>query len=106
VRTGYCDPDCTAAHRILADSSGRASSSVVVGAPCDECGVVVIAGAYDTRTPLSFAPIQQPGYDTRRLAIGLGVAAVLLATAWRIITAVDWRPPSEAETPDLDAAEI
>ena len=27
-------------------------------------------------------------------------------TAWRISAAIDWRPPSEADTPDLDAAEL
>jgi hypothetical protein len=106
VRVSYCDPDCTATQRLLADSSGRVSSSVVAGAPCDGCGIAVIAGPYDERTPLSFAPVPQPGYDTRRLAIGLVVAAALLAAAWRIVTTVDWRPPSEADTPDLDAAEL
>jgi hypothetical protein len=55
---------------------------------------------------VSFAPLLTPGYDARRLAIGLVVAAVLLAAAWRIVAAVDWRPPSEADTPDLDMAEL
>jgi hypothetical protein len=106
VRVGYCDPECTAATRIVADGSGRASHTVVAGAPCDECGVAVIAGPHETFIPVSFSPLVTPGYDPRRLAIGLVVAAVLLATAWRIVTAVDWRPPSEADTPDLDMAEL
>jgi hypothetical protein len=106
VRIGYCNPECTATTRVVADSSGRASENVVAGAPCDECGVAVIAGAHETFTPVSFAPLQVPGYDAHRLAIGLAVAAVLLATAWRIVTAVDWHPPSEADTPDLDMAEL
>ena len=106
VRVGYCDPECTAATRVVADSSGRASDTVVAGAPCEECGVAVIAGPHETMTPVSFAPLPVPGYDARRLAIGLVVAAVLLATAWRIVTAVDWSPPSEADTPDLDMAEL
>ena len=78
----------------------------MVGSPCDGCGVAVIAGAYDTLTPVAIAPPPLPGYDARRLAIGLAVAAALLATAWRIIAAIDWRPPSEADTPDLDMAEL
>jgi hypothetical protein len=106
VRIGYCDPECTAATRVVADSSGRASDTVIASAPCDECGVAVIAGPHATLTPVSFAPLLTPGYDARRLAIGLVVAAVLLAAAWRIVAAVDWRPPSEADTPDLDMAEL
>ncbi len=106
VRVGYCNPECTAATRVVADSSGRASDTVVASAPCDECGVAVIAGPHETLIPVSFAPLPRPGYDARRLAIGLVVAAVLVAMAWRIVTAVDWRPPSEADTPDLDMAEL
>jgi hypothetical protein len=106
VRVGYCHPECTAAQRVVADSSGRASSTVVAGAPCDECGVAVIAGPHETLIPVSFAPPERPGYDTRRLAVGLVVAAALLVAAWRIVIAVDWRPPSEADTPDLDIAEL
>jgi len=26
--------------------------------------------------------------------------------AWRIVVTVDWSPPSEAATPDLDTAEL
>ncbi len=106
VRVGYCEPECSAAKQIIADGSGRAGGTLVAGAPCDECGVAVIAGPHETLTPLSFAPPQVPGYDARRLAIGLVVAAVLLVAAWRIVIAVDWRPPSEADTPDLDMVEL
>ena len=107
VRVSYCNPECTTSNRIVADNSGRASSTVVVvGSPCDGCGVAVTAGAYDTLTPVAIATPPLPGYDARRLAIGLAVAAALLATAWRIVAAIDWRPPSEADTPDLDMAEL
>lgn len=106
VRVGYCNPECAAATRIVADSSGRVSSTVVAGAPCDECGIAVIAGPHETLTHLSFAPQPMPGYNVRRLAIGLVVAAALLAMAWRVVTVVDWRPPSEADAPDLDMAEL
>jgi hypothetical protein len=66
----------------------------------------VIAGPHETFTSVSFAPLPMPRYDGLRMAIGLVVAAVLLFTAWRIVIAVDWRPPSEADTPDLDLVEL
>ncbi|MBA3983423.1 MAG: hypothetical protein H0X61_07775 [Acidimicrobiia bacterium] len=55
---------------------------------------------------MPFAPPPQPGYDASRLTVGLLVGAALLVAAWRIVAAVDWSPPSEAATPDLDAAEL
>ena len=106
VRIGYCDPECTRSTRIMADMTGRASTTVVVGAPCDRCGVAVIGSTHDTLTPVPFAPPERPDYDERRLTLGLLLAAALLATAWRIVAAIDWRPPSEADTPDLDAAQL
>ena len=77
-----------------------------VGAPCDTCGVAVIGSAHDALTPVPFAPPERPDYDERRLMLGLAIAAALLVTAWRIVATIDWRPPSEADTPDLDAAEL
>ena len=106
VQVGYCDPECGTPTRVVADSHGRATSTVIVGAPCDRCGVAVIGGAHDTLTAVEFAPPPQPGYDARRLTIGLLVAAALLVAAWRIVATIDWRPPSEAATPDLDLAEL
>jgi hypothetical protein len=66
----------------------------------------VIGSTHDTLTPVPFAPPPRPDYDERRLTLGLLLAAALLATAWRIVAAIDWRPPSEADTPDLDAAQL
>ena len=79
---------------------------MVVGAPCDRCGIAVIGSAHDTLTPVPFAPPPRPDYDDRRLTLGLLVAAALLVAAWRIVATIDWRPPSEADTPDLDAVEL
>ena len=106
VRIGYCNPECASATLVVADSRGHANSTVVVGAPCGTCGIAVIGSAHDTLAPVPFAPALQPSYHPRRLAIGLLLAAALLAAAWRISAAIDWRPPSEADTPDLDAAEL
>jgi hypothetical protein len=106
VRIGYCDPECATSSRVVADPLGDATSTVVVGAPCARCGVAVIGSAHDTLTPVPFAPPERPDYDQRRLTLGLVLAAALLAAAWRIVTAIDWHPPSEADTPDLDAAQL
>ena len=53
-----------------------------------------------------FAPPPRADYDARRLTLGLLVAAGFLVAAWRIVATIDWRPPSEADTPDLDLAEL
>jgi hypothetical protein len=106
VRIGYCDPDCAGSTRIVADPAGRATVSVPVGEPCETCGIAVIGSAHDVLNPVPFAPPERPDYDERRLVFGLAIAAALLLTAWRIVATIDWRPPSEADTPDLDAAEL
>jgi hypothetical protein len=106
VQVGYCDPECANATRVVSDARGQATATVIVGSPCARCGVAVIGSAHDTLTPVPFAPPRRADYDARRLTIGLLVAAGLLLAAWRIVTRIDWRPPSEADTPDLDLAEL
>jgi hypothetical protein len=41
-------------------------------------------------------------YDPLRLAAGLGLAVLLLVVALWLVRTTDWRPPSEADTPELD----
>jgi len=106
VQVGYCSPGCSQFNRVVADPLGLATTSVVIEADCARCGIAVIGGAYDSLTAVPFAPPPQPGYDASRLTVGLLVGAALLVAAWRIVAAVDWSPPSEAATPDLDAAEL
>ena len=106
VQVGYCDPDCATATRVVADAGGQATSTVTVGSPCGRCGVAVIGSAHETLTPVPFAPAPRADYDARRLTLGLLAAAGLLVAAWRIVATIDWRPPSEADTPDLDVAEL
>ncbi len=43
-------------------------------------------------------------YDIGRLIAGLGLAAVLLGVAVWLVHATDWRPPTEADAPELDRA--
>ncbi len=106
VQVGYCGPGCDHLTRVVADPLGQATAKVVIGADCLRCGIAVIGGAHDSLTSVPFAPRPQPGYDTGRLTTGLLVAAALLVAAWRVVATVDWRPPSEAATPDMDAAEL
>ena len=106
VQVGYCDPECATPTRVVADVRGQATSIVTVGAPCGRCGVAVIGSAHDTLTAVTFAPPPRADYDARRLMPGLLVAGGLLVAAWRIVFTIDWRPPSEADTPDLDLAEL
>ncbi|MDQ3738004.1 MAG: hypothetical protein M3337_02405 [Actinomycetota bacterium] len=106
VQVGYCEPGCGNFTRVGADPLGLATTSVTIGANCERCGIAVIGGVHDSLTAMPFAPPPQPGYDTSRLTMGLLIAAALLITAWRIVATVDWRPPSEAATPDLDAVEL
>ena len=105
-RSGTASPECGRFTRAVADPQGRATTSVVIGPDCERCGIAVIGGSQASLTGVEFAPSPQPGYETRRLTIGLLVAAALLVVAWRIVASVDWRPPSEAATPDLDAVEL
>ncbi len=106
VQVGYCGPDCGRFTDVVADADGRATTTVVVGTDCERCGIAVIGGPHDSLVPVPFAPPPQPRYDGRRLATGLLVAAALLLAAWRIVIGVDWSPPSEAATPDMDAVEL
>jgi len=106
VQVGYCDPGCDVFSLVIADHLGRATTSVIIGADCERCGIAVIGGAHDSLTAVTFAPLPEPGYRASRLTIGLLVGAAFLLVAWRIVTVVDWSPPSEAATPDLDAAEL
>ena len=106
VRIGYCDPECATARVAAADAQGRLAAAVVIGPDCARCGIAVVGSAHDTLVQVPFAAPPEPGYDTGRVAIGLLVAAVLLVAAWRIVVTVDWRPPSEAATPELDAFEL
>lgn len=106
VGISYCDPRCADRTSVAADDLGHATTTVQVGGRCPCCGIAVLAGVTETFVTLRFAPTPTPHYHPTRLAGGLAAAAVLLILAWLIIVTTDWRPPSEAATPDLDAADL
>jgi hypothetical protein len=97
---------------------GRASASFPVRAgsvgsgrhPCQRgrlCAVAVITsdGAVRTRfAPITFSAGRGASYDASRLALGLLAATALAGLATWLVRTTDWRAPSEAATPELDAA--
>lgn len=96
---------------------GRASATFpvrtgAVGAgrhPCRRgasCAVTVTGVDGPVRAPfvpISFSAGRGAAYDPVRLAAGLGTAAVLAALATWLVRSTDWREPTEAATPELDA---
>ncbi len=99
----FCALRCYERIMVTADDVGLATASVVIGGRCSECGIRVVSGQYDTSIDVTFTPLPSPSRSPGRVVIGLLLAATLLAIAWRTIATHDWRPPSEAATPEFDA---
>lgn len=79
------------------------------GLPCGDfpCAFVVTTDSGFVVVPLvpvSFTDLPGASYDTTRLVGGLLVAPALLLAAWVLVRTTDWRKPSEADTPAMDAA--
>jgi len=91
--------------RIEPGSVGAASASCTRGS---DCGIAVASRDVFTRAPvvpISFAGRAGAAYDPSRLALGLGIAAVLIAIAAWLILRTDWSPVGEAAAPEIDDAE-
>ena len=102
ARVAFCAEECGGETRVVAGDDGTATANIAVGERCGDCGVVVVSGATIQRVDVRFTSLPSPGYDAARLVAGLGLAAVFLLLAWRIVRGVDWRPPSEADAPELE----
>jgi ABC-type Fe3+/spermidine/putrescine transport system ATPase subunit len=103
---------------LIVGADGRASASFPVRAgsvgsghhPCQrgrECALAVITADGAVRgpvVPITFSAGRGASYHGGQLAIGLLVAAALAAMACQLLRTTDWREPSEAATPELDAA--
>ena len=100
-----CEPeaealrDCVPVERLTADRFGRAalaadghpaSASLIV---VDESGIALTDPLVVPRRAADVAI----HLDPRRLAVGSGVAAILLLVAIQLVRTTDWRVPSEAE---------
>jgi hypothetical protein len=101
--------------RVGPDGRGATSLTMRVGEVGTEgvvcrhgstCGVSVTGTGAPTRArvaPVSFAA-PAADYDPARVALALGAAGVLLGLAAWLTRRTDWSPPTEADTPGLDAA--
>ena len=112
------EPGPTARLRVGSDGSGRTRLVIEPGAvgtkgvSCfrgDDCGVSVASETVFARAPvvpISFAAPPGSDYDPNRLAVGLGLAALLLvAIAAGLIRRTDWSAVGEAAAPEIDDAE-
>ncbi|MGQ0520059.1 MAG: neocarzinostatin apoprotein domain-containing protein [Actinomycetota bacterium] len=103
---------------VVVGDDGRASASFAVRAgsvgsghhPCLRgrvCAVAVTTadGAVPAPVvPITFSAGRGASYDGGRLIVGLLVAIALACLATWLVRTTDWREPSEAATPELDAA--
>ena len=103
VQAAFCQRTCGPAQRAIAAADGTARLDVTVGGACRGCEIVVVGGAAVSRTRVTFVDPPSTRYDAWRVVTGLGAAAAFLLVTWWLIVTVDWRPPSEAATPDLDS---
>jgi hypothetical protein len=102
IRAAFCAAACSGETTVVADAGGTAETTTVIGDRCNHCGVAVVGAASIRVVETAFTAPPGPAYDWIRLIGGLTVAVLLLLMAWRIVVIVDWRPPSEAEAPELD----
>lgn len=114
----HCDPRATSEFHVGADGSGATELKVRTGrlgtagarcGPRDDCGVQVVTSAGFVAAPV--VPLQfslGPGasYNRTRLAVGFGVGGLLLLLAIVLVRRTDWTKPTEAATPEVDAADL
>lgn len=110
-------PAPTATVVIGDDGSARTTLAVTrgpVGAArraCEHgpgCAVAALADRADVRVdpvPIAFGALPGAEYDPTRLALGLGLAAVLVGLAAGIVRRTDWAAVGEAAAPEIDDAE-
>lgn len=100
VSVAYCATDCGASLSARADTVGRAVVPMVIGGRGG--GLSITTGSTELLIEVEFLAAPRPDYSALRLGLGLSAAGALLLAAWWIIATVDWRPPSEAATPEFD----
>lgn len=111
------EPGPTAPLTVGPDGAGRTTLTIMSGpvgsdrVPCGRgrvCGVSVASATVFTGAPVvrvTFAAPPGAGYDPARLAVGLGVAALLLGIATWLVRRTDWSPIGEEAAPEIDDAE-
>ena len=100
-------PDGTGRTRLVV-APGSVGSSRTRCSRTADCGISVASDTVFARAPvvpISFAGPPGADYDPRQLALGLGLAAALVAIATWLILRTDWAPVGEAAAPEIDDAE-
>jgi xanthosine utilization system XapX-like protein len=97
----FCGDECDEPATGVADSDGRHTNTVTV-TRCEPCVVVVVAGVRESMTWVTLTDGPTAAYDVLRLLAGLAAVVGFLLAAWLILGRTDWRPPSEAATPEFD----
>jgi hypothetical protein len=112
-------PGPTSAITVGPDGTGRTTLVIRAGPVGDQrlvcgpgsehppCGVSVASSEVFARAPvvtIDFAAPPGVTYESTRLAVGLGVAALMLALAGWLIRRTDWSPIGEEAAPEIDAA--
>lgn len=75
----------------------------------NRCGIGLVSDGALVRAafvPVDFSAGASASYDAKRVAIGFAAAASLLALAVWLIRTTDWREPTEAATPAMDAVPL
>ena len=94
---------------LLVIRGGRVGSE---GAECGRdtpCGIVVQEDASEVPAPVvpvAFAAGPSARYETARVLLGLALGCGLFAVALFLVRRTDWRKPTEADTPELDGADL
>ena len=114
-----CDgPGPDAAMTIGVDGTARAIVTVTDGRlgsdghscpPAARCGISVASDDVWARAavvPLTFVAAEGAHYDLDRTLLALGTCGALLIAAWWLWRRTDWDGPTEAATPELDAAQL
>jgi len=94
------------------EGSGRTALVVSAGRLCGpgrRCGVTVVVGpgfVAAPAAPITFSTGPGVSYERDRVIPGVAVALVLVALAFVLARRTDWAKPTEADTPELDDADL
>ncbi|HVM04582.1 MAG TPA: neocarzinostatin apoprotein domain-containing protein [Acidimicrobiales bacterium] len=105
---------------LVVGPDGRGSTTFTVSAgevgtgrhPCrrgNRCGIGLVSDGALVRSafmPVRFSAGASASYDAKRMALGSAAAVVLLSLAFWLVRTTDWREPTEAATPAMDAVPL
>jgi hypothetical protein len=101
LSVAICGERCAPVTSLAIGDGGTGDARLRVPENCSHCRLVVAGAAKSVVVLVDLTTPPGPRYDPWRVAAGLLAAVLLLLTAWRIVATTDWRPPSEANVPDV-----